>query len=530
MRLLTALFLCALTLFQAACVFYQRYPMAKSRLAKVSTDNLTFYLLDPSRPLSGVWYVDSYRFGETSMQAYLSRLSEREALEVVTVRNSRDARESRNEVLIYVKPQAARAFPDTLTATLAYDQLEKVEVYEVNYGKTMAVNFLGYVAAGFVLALALVGDKDGCPFVYALNPDGTVFEGELYSGATHPQLERHDWLPMPHLRPNGSEYHIRLANKAKEIQHTNLLELVAVDCPLGTEALYDKYGQLHTLSDPRPPLQALDFEGNDALAQVRQPDSLIWCGSPQSRSPRAEQGLTLTFERPAGATRARLAVRAKNTCWLDQLYGHYLDEFGQYAPQIRQQGLKKSGAELSRWAEEQNLPLSVSVETAPGHWQRADCFHLAGPMALKKDVLELDLSQVVDNQVRVRLESGFQFWEVDWAALDFSEKKPVAVHALPPLAALDQNGHDVAASLAADDAAYCTQPSIGDEAIVHYPAPPQAAGTARSLLLHAKGHYEILRPAAPGKPSLRHLRSFEQPDALARYSRERWEAVMRAKM
>lgn len=523
MRLLTTLSLCALTLFHAGCTFYQRYPMAKSRLTKVNTDNLTFYLLDPSRPLSGVWYVDSYRFGETSMQAYLSRLSEREALEVVTVRNSRDARNSRNEVLIYVKPQVARAFPDTLTTTLSYDQLEKVEVYEINYGKTMAVNFLGYVAAGFVLALALVGDKDGCPFVYALNPDGTVFEGELYSGATHPQLERHDWLPMPNLRANGSEYHIRLANKAKEIQHTNLLELVAVDCPAGTEALYDKYGQLHTLTDPHSPLQALDFEGNDALNEVRQADSLVWCGSPQNQRSRADQGLTLTFDRPAGTSKARLVVRAKNTYWLDHLYGQFLDEFGQYAPQIRQQSLQKSGAELSRWAEEQNLPLSVSIETSPGHWQRADCFHLAGPMALKKDVLELDFSQVVGNQVRVRLESGFQFWEVDYAALDFSEKKPVAVTAMSPVSALDQRGHNVAAALAADDATYCIQPNIGDEATVRYPVPPQAAGTARTLLLHAKGHYEILRPAAPGKPNLRHLRTFEQPDALSRYSRERWE-------
>lgn len=530
MRLLTALSLALLMLLHSGCVFYQRYPMAKSRLTKINTDNLTFYLLDPSRPLSGVWYVDSYRFGETSMQAYLSRLSEREALEVVTVRNSRDARDSRNEVLIYVKPQVARAFPDTITTTLSYDQVEKVEVYEVNYGKTLAINFLGYVAAGFVLALAVVGDKDGCPFVYALNPDGTVFEGELYSGATHPQLERHDWLPMPHLQPNGAEYRIRLANKAKEIQHTNLLELVAVDCPHGAEALYDQRGQLHTLLHPQAPTRAIDFDGNDALAQIEKADTLTWWGSPQNDRPRADQGLMLTFDRPAGTTKAKLAVRAKNTYWLDHLYGQFLDEFGQYAPQIRKQSLQKSGAELARWAEQQNLPLGVSVETSPGRWDRVGSFQLAGPMALKKDVLELDLSQVIGDQINVRLESGFQFWEIDWAALDFSENLPVTVHTMSPVSALDHTGQDVAAALAHDDTAYCSQPNIGDEAVVRYTVPPQVAGTVRSLLLHAKGHYEILRPAAPGKPSVDYLRSFEQPDALPRYSRQKWEEVRREKM
>lgn len=530
MRLPTSLFLSLLMLLQSSCAFYQRYPMAKSRLPKITTDNLTFYLLDPSRPLSGVWYVDAYRFGETSMQAYLSRLSEREALDVVTVRNNRDARDSRNEVLIYVKPQVARAFPDTITTTLNYEQLEKVEVYEINYGKTLAVNFLGYVAAGFAIALIAIGDKDGCPFVYALNPDGTVFEGELYSGATHPQLERHDWLPLPHLLPNGTDYCIRLANKAKEIQHTNLLELVAVDCPLGAEAMYDKHGRLHTLLRPQAPTQAIDFDGNDALLQVERADSLSWWGSPDNDRPRADQGLTLTFDRPAGATKAKLVVRAKNTFWLDHLYGQFLDEFGQYAPRARQQSLQKSGTELSRWAEQQNLPLAVSIETAPGQWQRADCFHLSGPMALKKDVLEINLSQVIDNQVKMRLESGFQFWEIDYAALDFSENLPTTVYTVPPASALDHTGQDVAAALAADDTAYCSQPNIGDEAVVRYPVPPQAPGTIRSLLLHAKGHYEILRPAAPGKPSVDYLRSFEQPDALPRYSRLKWEEMIRSKM
>lgn len=530
LRLPSALFFCLLMLAQSGCAFYQRYPMAKSRLTKINTDNLTFYLIDPSRPLSGVWYVDSYRFGETSMQAYLSRLSEREALDVVTVRNNRDARDSRNEVLIYVKPQTARAFPDTITTTLTYEQLEKVEVYEVNYGKTVAVNFIGYVAVGFALALIAIGDKNGCPFVYALNPDGTTFEGELYSGATHPQLERHDWLPLPHLQPNGSDYQIRLANKAKEIQHTNLLELVAVDCPLGAEAMYDKHGRLHTLLHPQSPAQALDFEGNDALTQVEKIDTLSWWGSAENTRPRAEQGLTLTFDKPAGATKAKLVVRAKNTFWMDHLYGQFLDEFGQYAPQARQQSLQKSGTELNRWAEQQNLPLAVSIETTPGHWERADYFHLTGPMALKKDVLELDISQVTGNQVRIRLESGFQFWEIDYAALDFSENLPVTVHTVPPASARDQASHDVPAAITADDAAYYTQPNLGDEAIVHFPVPPQAAGTSRSLLLHAKGHYEILRPAATGKPSMGHLRSFEQPDALPRYSRLRWEEMMRTKM
>ncbi|HMX41728.1 MAG TPA: hypothetical protein PKD78_15425 [Saprospiraceae bacterium] len=158
MRTLLSLLFAAALLLTSGCAFYQRYPMPQSRLTKIKTDNLSFYLLDPSRPLSGVWYVDAYRFEDEHMRASISRLSEREAYDVVTVRDARDARASRNDVLIYVKPQAARRFPDTLTLDLRYDQLEKVEVCEVNYGKTLGVNFISYIAAGLALSLLSMGD------------------------------------------------------------------------------------------------------------------------------------------------------------------------------------------------------------------------------------------------------------------------------------------------------------------------------------------------------------------------------------
>lgn len=525
-RLATVCLFVFLMLCQIGCAYYQRYPMSKARLPKIETENLTFYLIDPSRPLSGVWYVDSYTFGEKSMKAYLSRLSEREALEVVTVRNNRDARNSKNEVLIYVKPQVARGLADTVTTNLSYEQLEKVEVYEMNYGKTLAFNFLGYVAAGFTLALLAFGEKDFCPFVYALNPEGAVFEGELYAGAIYPQLERQDWLPMPHLKPDGGDYRVRLANKAKEVQHTNLLELIAIDHPASIEVLFDKKGQLQTICQPQTPIQALDMEGRDVKKDVEKTDTLFWGGGPVNHRPRADQGLTLRFAKPAHTTKAKLVIHAKNTYWLDYAHGLYLDAFGAQAEPVRQAFLKKSETDVRQWLDEQNLPLSVLLETSPGQWTKSDYFHLAGPMALKKDVLELDLSHITGNDVNIRLESGFQFWEIDYVALDFSENIPVQMQTIQPETAITNTGQDARPALLSIDNQYYTQPNIGDEAIVRYPVPPQSSGTVRSLLLHTKGHYDILRQPALGKPSPLQLRNLQKPDAFAKYSRLHWQELM----
>ena len=139
--LLSALFF-ALLILLSGCVFYQRYPMAKSRLPKISDRQLTFYLLDASRPLSRVWYVSEAEFQEDKMKGFLIRLDESEAQEVVTVSGKRDAKYSKNEVLLYAKPKYAFALADTANVTITYDQLEKIEVFEVNHGKSIAVSLL----------------------------------------------------------------------------------------------------------------------------------------------------------------------------------------------------------------------------------------------------------------------------------------------------------------------------------------------------------------------------------------------------
>lgn len=469
--------------------------------------------------------MSDFNLGQQSMSGFLAKISEAEALEVNTVRNNTDARQSRNQVLFYMKPQYAMNLGDTTTLTIPYEQLEKIEVYEVNHGKTIAVNLLVPILTMAAIGLLALALKSSCPFVYAENPGGTQFQGELYSGSVYPQLERHDWLPMPSLQPNGNEYCVRLANRAKEIQHTNLLELVAIDHSAGTEVLFDKNGQLHTLSTPQEPIQAIDFEGKNVLDAIRRTDETSWQGNPESQRPRADAGIILTFKKPAEARSAKLVVNAKNTFWMDFMYGLFLDEFGEYAGYVREKYLQKSHDEISQWMHEQNVPLSVSVETAPGQWQKVDFFNLSGPMALKKDVVALDLSAVQGEQVRIKLESGFLFWDIDYAALDFSENEEVVVQTVKPTSAISQTGEDMAAALADDDALYYTQPNVGDEATVKYSIPPQVKSTKRSLLLHAKGHYQILREPVPGKPSLLYLRQFLKPDALPVYSRERWKEL-----
>lgn len=149
--LLPALFVASLMIF-SACVFYQRYPMAKSRLPKIADRQLTFYLLDAARPHSRVWHISETEFNEDQMKGFLIRLDETEANEIATVSGKRDAKYSKNDVLLYAKPKFAFALADTANVTITYDQLEKIEVYEVNHSKSIAVSLLAALMPMMFLA------------------------------------------------------------------------------------------------------------------------------------------------------------------------------------------------------------------------------------------------------------------------------------------------------------------------------------------------------------------------------------------
>jgi hypothetical protein len=87
------------------------------------------------------------------------------------------------------------------------------------------------------------------------------------------------------------------------------------------------------------------------------------------------------------------------------------------------------------------------------------------------------------------------------------------------LQAEDQDALDVTAALRADDGDYYDQHHIGNSAMLRFPNPPQAQGMSRTVYLHAKGYYDVVRDFT-GEPDIALLQGFREPGAFPRYSRE----------
>jgi len=142
-------------------------------------------------------------------------------------------------------------------------------------------------------------------------------------------------------------------------------------------------------------------------------------------------------------------------------------------------------------------------------------------MALKKDVLSLDISDVETANLNIKLEFGYFFWEIDYVAIDYSRDLEVQQSVVQLNEAINQNGWDVADLLNSDDDHYYTQSEIGDFAILKFPVPQLATDFERTTILHSKGHYEIIRNPE-GKPDVGLLSSFKNPGRFAEFSKQRF--------
>ncbi|MEO8587857.1 MAG: hypothetical protein ABI432_00670 [Flavobacteriales bacterium] len=507
---------------QWGCVRWHRRPMTNASLPHIKVDrNQVFVVTDPSVG-KRMWVVRHPILTNDSLIGTFTLYPEDRAANLLHAQKNRDLRDQRNRVLFHAAPGITMAPPDGTRFALPLNAFTQIESIDVDIGTTIVVTLLATVGVLAVVALIILATKSSCPFIYTESPDGYQLEGEIFSGSIYPQLQRHDRLPLHHLSPLNGEYHVCIANKALEIQSTDLLELLVVDHDPGTNVLFDREGRALTFNSPAAPITATDRKGDDVLDVLSSADDKAWQGDALNERPDADDGVELTFLKPGHTKSAKLMVRARNTFWADHLYGLFLDEFGTYTDEIQAMNKKKSTEELRQWSKDQNLPLGILVEQRPGQWVRIGQYELAGPIAWREDAVEIDLSAIEGDRVHLKLETGFLFWEIDQVALDAAPDQPISVRTLTPVSAVDQQQRDVLGRLLKEDGSCLVQPALDDRTDVVFSAPDPIPGKERSFFLHAAGHYEILREPKPHTPNMLYLRSFKEPNALSRYSRERW--------
>ena len=86
--------------------------------------------------------------------------------------------------------------------------------------------------------------------------------------------------------------------------------------------------------------------------------------------------------------------------------------------------------------------LAVEIKTNEG-WKKITDITTIGPLAPREIIVPLDLSKTTGSLIEIRLSSGFMFWEVDYAGIDYSSDKEFQVETIQPSVAIDETGKNV---------------------------------------------------------------------------------------
>ncbi|MCK4879901.1 MAG: hypothetical protein KAS82_04540 [Bacteroidales bacterium] len=520
--------------FIAGCYYYKvstSYQPPAEELVKLSDLDKQFVVHN----FMAHYFVHSVTFHKDSLELKLRTVYYQEGDDISPVSPNQVKRYRKkkgdarllNEVHLYVNQK--RAIDET-TWMVPNSAVERLDIYNHSTKHTTTYSILfgvalipvAYVAFLLLFLLVMLLTGNSCPFIYTWNGEAFEFAGEIYSGAVYPPLERHDYLLLPGLVEEDGEYRLKISNQLEEVQHTNLLELMVYDHAADQEVMVDKYGVGHIISEPVAPVSAISLRGEEVLPLIEKEDDLVYLGNDPSRDPPLLDGVKLTYNIPHGIKTAHLVISAKNSYWLDFVYQNFREMLGASYKMWMKRQQDGDPKQMESWSLSQNIPLSVYL-FKDGAWEFYDYYNTVGPMAFKKDILELDLSDIEKGPLRIKLEAGSYFWEIGYVGVSLEQTAPEPATIVQLSKAVDENGNNVAGNLLKDDALYYVQPEIGDEAELVFPV-PDAKGE-RTIILHSKGYYEILQDPK-GPPRVKALKEIRKTGNFNKYSNELMQEML----
>jgi len=418
---------------------------------------------------------------------------------------------------------------DSGAAQIPVSSIFNAQIYKKHAGKTAGIaigTFFIVLGVGFII-LAIIAIASSCPFIYVNDGTSWQFAGEIYGGAVYPSLERDDYLALPGYDSGpGSGYKVKIANMLREIQYINQADLVILQHDSTTKALIDKYGDIQTIIDPLLPSTAIDSRGNDCLEKIAGQDGLAYDFSedPDTLNGEYLNSLEMSFNSGINPDSAKIYIKAKNSFWGDRMMREFFDLFGdKYMTFVKKQAKVPAESHID-WLLNQGLLLQVYVMKGQ-EWQPAEYFNMVGAFANREMALPLDLNDAwtTENKdgegkynLKIKLESAYKFWELDYAAIDLTHNSEVKQVVVKANNAIDQEGKNVGNLLSSDDDRYLVQKSRGDETILDFTLPETIDGEF-SIYLHSKGYYQQA-DENKSKPEVAFLKTFLEPGRFSVWS------------
>ena len=428
-----------------------------------------------------------------------------------------------DQVHIFLKPGEWLSLGN---AVIPINDIQRIGIVNNNGGLSFINAALGTIGVFALFMIVVALTKSSCPFVYVSNGNEYIFAGELYPGNIIKNAQETDYLPLPALQNNQGQYNIQITNELLEIQHTDLAQLMVVSHPKNTKALADKNGRILIYQDLQSPIQTvLDGKIKNLQPGVAK-DGVSFMFDTPFNTTDSKRSAVFTFNKPANATDAKLLITAKNSLWLDYVFGKFNKKFGSYYSTFQKKQQETSKAAALQWRQEQNIPLTVSIKSN-GVWKEVEKLASVGPLSDRDLGIKLDLSTINADLIEVKLETGYMFWEVDYIGIDYSGELPYKTELLDPAEAVTNTGQDVASLLKSRDGQYLTQEQLGDKVDIIYRTSSTMKGSEYSYFLKNRGYYTYVRDY-DGIPNFTELQKFREANTFTRFSENEYHRVLKA--
>jgi hypothetical protein len=314
---------------------------------------------------------------------------------------------------------------------IRFNDVSLLETRQPRVAGTFAnLGIVAVVIGGVILIVAELAFKSSgflCPAIESFDGRQYRLQSETLAGAFAPGLERTSLHKLDALVPVAGTYRVRLANNSYETDYFDQLALFAVEHPRGvTLAFLESSGKIATIREPLAPVAAYDGTGRDVLAALAARDGLNWESDVAAllAASRTIDELRLTFPKPAGASTAKLLLRAKNSRLgtrirqdLVRLRGR--DAGSWYADLA---GSRRSARAFSTWLSDTwGWQVSVQSGGVPANLPLTD----VGPIADEDLAFAFDVRGVTGDTLTLTLSGAAGAWQIDYAAVDYSPEVPL---------------------------------------------------------------------------------------------------------
>jgi hypothetical protein len=443
-----------------------------------------------------------------------------------------------SEVHLYVNSNKSEtaAYPGV---RIPLSDIYRMDVYEFDKKKTNSSTVLSVVGIAATTALIVLGisavsnigptaaptssttNGCGCPQVYVEQKGNFDFQNGIFSGAVYANLERMDYLSLGDLQPENSDIRLRISGHENEIQFVNSAQLIGVPHQQDSKIMVDDKGKFCSIHNTEIAEQATTDDNRNISILLSKADGNVFqfdTGDPKEEYSKAY----LAFKKPFDKGNVRLLIRAKNSNWAAVINNEYTLLFGKEYIAHRDKWENTNPDKMKGFLLKQGLPIKVYVENE-GKWEYAGYFPLNGTDNYRDMVTEIKLPESKSNSFRIKLESVYRFWDLDYAAIDYSSQEELNSFTIEPSSVSNILKGDQKEQLSRKDKRY-VELKNGESVDLAFRIPEKEENKTVSYFLASSGYYHIQK-TYPVKANVSRLKEFKKPGEFDRFSREKYQEL-----